>query len=202
MIQPGYWEQFSPADENTLLWLSQRIKGLPPTMVRVVPSAAAQTAMDAAAEQQLSYLDLLTEDILREDKLYFVSRETLELLDAKFEISMPITGKTTKNRDFKMQGFLMGQGRFYFIYNNDIGDFAFKASGQEYEIQGGLVSSEILGWGDAKISGLKAKAIFDFTEIRRMTKASKAKSGRYKINVETGDFGTRNGGELYPITRK
>lgn len=183
-------------DAATLAWLAGRIPGLDVSLVRTVPSDIADSVMHQAADARLTYMDVLSEEAFRQQKLFYVPQDTLNAIDRKYIAGLiPVSGQAEDHRPFQMQGFLAGKGRVELLYDRD--NFSFKEDNHRFKVtNGGRVSAAIQGPGDITIDGLSAYGapIFcPWARIQRMTKES-----MYKVRVETS-CGTRGGNDVDPV---
>lgn len=184
-------------DPATLAWLAGRIPGLDTSLVRIVPPATVDSVMLQAAQAKLTYMDVLSEEAFRQQKLFYVPQDTLNQVDRKYISGLiAVSGHAEDGNPFQMQGFVAGKGRVELLYDRD--DFSFKESGgHRFKVtNGGRVSAAIQGAGDITLEGLSAYGapIFcPWAKIQRMTKES-----MYKVRVQTS-CGTRGGNDVDPI---
>lgn len=176
------WSEFPHPDAQTQAWLSSRIPGLNIQQLRVVPFDAADRMMRRAVASQATYLDLLSDPILRQGnaEVYYVPQDVLERLDGHYVSgTLPVAGTTTDGRPFLMQALVSGGGYANFLYDQPAG-FSFKDGENEIKIgAAGNVSARIRGPADIELRGIAGcGCVFIFcgcADIQGMTKVSGSK---------------------------
>lgn len=191
------WDQFPKPDAATLNWLAQRIPNLDKAAVRIIPADVAEQAMQWAAGQRTTYIDLLTDGTFGKREIYFAPNPLLRAVDAKYYSgTMPFNGRTESGHNFQMQGIVAGQGRVHILY--DLQTFSYRdPDGDRFKVEnGGRVSVSIRGRGDLGVDGLSVfgHAIFcPWSKIRRMVK-----DGPFTVKVESS-CGNRDRNPLKPV---
>ncbi|MCX5789449.1 MAG: hypothetical protein NTX64_13230 [Elusimicrobia bacterium] len=190
-----------PVDPKTAEWLASRIPGLDVKNLVAPPFDVVDELVARLAGEKKDYLDLLSDPIVTASQppLYFLSREVLTKLDAKYKAgTLPVTGTTTDGQPIKMEGVVAGMGATHYLYDQTK-EFGFKAGSYEFKIADGHVVNKIEGPADITIQGLQGCGHILFfsgcADIQRITKVA---PGKVKVITTRGPQDS----EIFPITPK
>jgi hypothetical protein len=178
VVPAGLWATLQAPDAATLAALSSRIPGLDAGAVRVLPLAAADALLDAAAARGQSPLDFFTDPAFRGDAAYYLDQAAVAALFARYDIRglTPASGTTTDGRPFAVQGFVVGGGRIDILYNLD--QFILENPlfpGHKYKLAE-RVTERIQGPGDMTIDGIWVRFGPMTPKILRIVRLSPTKS--------------------------
>ena len=190
-----------PVDPKTAEWLASRIQNLDLKNLVAPPFDVVDELVARLAGEKKDYLDLLSDPVLiaSQPPLYFLSREVLTKLDAKYKAgTLPVTGTTTDGRPIKMEGVVAGMGATHYLYDQTK-EFGFKAGSYEFKIADGHVVNKIEGPADIAIQGLKGcGCILLFCGCADIQRITKVAPGKVKVFTTRGPQDS----EIFPITPK
>ena len=183
VVPPGLWAALAAPDAETLAWLSSRVPDLQAAAIRVLPLDEADAIFAAAVARGQSPLDLFTDPGFRGQGAFYLTRETLAALFARYELRVltPASGTTKDGKPFAMLGFIIGGGRVDALY--DLDQFWFDNPlfpDNRYKLADHVIE-RIQAPGDLTIEGIWLKYGLLTPKIQRIVKLS-ATQGRVETN--------------------
>jgi len=149
---------FPPPGADELALLRARLPEVSAANVRLIPADVVTDIMARAVATRGTYMDLLTDGVLRTSAVYYLPVAGLTELDRTYATgALPYSGKAKDGRPFRMIALAAGANRVDFVYDR-LDEFEFVSeTGSDFKVlPGGHVSAAIAGPGVlADIKGAK-----------------------------------------------